>query len=267
MFVRNEHTVLKIVVGASMCLSSGFSGMAGCKDKTTNPKTNITRVEQEHGDGVLLPVLRPRVEPPLDPTQPPRSVVTPVHNPGQVTTQRNRQRRGDRQDQEGKKPDLELKHRQAPFAWRNGSEPLRPHQCGKQVNQQQHRYYGGQPGQNTHVSSFHTLSQAGTQANSKANVASPKRNMAGSQNVRSIVMLLLDELTTHELLTGSLPAMREASGAAFVAGCEVWTYRSRKLVAVRTETRCRTTGHQSRAPVTTAASMQTPCSCSGQVAR
>ena len=69
--MRNEITELKIVVGASIPLPSGFSGIDfGCSASTANPKTNITSVEQQHGDGVLLPVLRPGVHAPLDPAQP-----------------------------------------------------------------------------------------------------------------------------------------------------------------------------------------------------
>ena len=45
MFVRKETTELKIVVGATMVLPSGFSGKAGWLESTTNPKTNITRLK------------------------------------------------------------------------------------------------------------------------------------------------------------------------------------------------------------------------------
>ncbi len=65
-------TVLKIVVGASISLSSGLSGSDRLQRQHDEADDEHHRVEQQQGDGVLLPVLRPGVEPLLEPAQPAR---------------------------------------------------------------------------------------------------------------------------------------------------------------------------------------------------
>jgi hypothetical protein len=92
-----------------------------------------------------------------------------------------------------------LEHRADPWASHDGSKLFRPDQRDEEVNEEQHGYDGGQPSQSNHFRSFagiisnpgQILSQAGTQANIKAKVAKPNKNIAGSQ---------ISRFTTHPFL-------------------------------------------------------------------
>jgi hypothetical protein len=75
------------------------------------------------------------------------------------------------------------------LAANDGSEPFGPYQRDEEVNKEQQGYNGGKPSQSNHFWSFADIisspgqisSQAGTQANIKAKVAKPNKNIAGSQ--------------------------------------------------------------------------------------
>jgi hypothetical protein len=62
-------------------------------------------------------------------------------------------------------------------------EPLGTQKRGEQIDEEEN---GDQGAQNNHGSSFQTRSHATTKANMRPSVASPKKNMAGSQTVKSI---------------------------------------------------------------------------------
>src|SRR5262249_29951227 len=114
----------------------------------------------------------------LEPAQPAGGVVAAVDDPGQVTADRDRQ--GDRRADD--------EQRQKPHGPHGGGlsalEPLGAQQRHEEIDEQQE---GDQGGENLHGGSFHTRSQPATKANSRPNVASPRRNRAGSQIARSIV--------------------------------------------------------------------------------
>ena len=73
MLVKNEVTVLKIVVGASGPLSRVrqlVERQIRLERQHDEAEDEHERVEQQQGDGVLLPGLRPGVEAVFDPAEP-----------------------------------------------------------------------------------------------------------------------------------------------------------------------------------------------------
>ena len=60
--------------------------------------------EEEKGEGVLFPVLGSGVQASLDPAQPVRRPVMAVQKPGQIDTDRDRQRHGRADDEQREKP-------------------------------------------------------------------------------------------------------------------------------------------------------------------
>ena len=106
----------KIVVGASIALSSGFKGKLGLQDNTTKPKRNITRLNSMQREGILLPILRARVAEALQPAEEGRRTVLAIHDPGEVTAQGYGQGGRHDQDQHRQEPDLKLiEHRGQTF--------------------------------------------------------------------------------------------------------------------------------------------------------
>ena len=108
MFVKNDDTVLKIIVGASMCLPSGFKGNSGCNAKTTNPKMNITALNSKSAMAYCFQFWAPVSSKPSI-AQKPGSMVFAIHDPGAVAAEKDGQYRRRAKDQDRQKPDLKLR--------------------------------------------------------------------------------------------------------------------------------------------------------------
>ena len=91
-------TVLKIVDGARMPSPRGLSGAIGCRHRTTKPNTNSAMLKTSKRDRVLLPILRAGVDEVLEPFEHARRAVFPVHQPGEIGAERDRQH--DRREEE-----------------------------------------------------------------------------------------------------------------------------------------------------------------------
>ena len=128
--------MLKIVVGASIFLPSGLSGSNGCSARTAKPTTKIADVEQQQRDGVLLPVLRPGVDPLLEPAQPARQ-----HGNGR---RRSRPCTG-RAGSPGRRSATKIRSGKSPHG--ESLSPVRTtraQQRRQEVDEQQHGHEGGQ---------------------------------------------------------------------------------------------------------------------------
>ena len=97
--VRNEQTVLKIVVGASIPLPSGLSG-EGWRARIAKPKTKIATLNSSNAIAYCFQFCGPVLIRSFEPAQPRRRPVAAVEDPGQVEPERNRQGDG-RQENAG----------------------------------------------------------------------------------------------------------------------------------------------------------------------
>src|SRR5262249_43692706 len=97
-------------------------------------------------------------------------------DPGHEEAKRDCQNKGRAKDEEWKSP-----HDESSLST---LEPLGTQQCEQEINKQEQGY---ESGQQDHNGSFHTRSQAATNANISPSTANPSSNIEGSQIMRFIV--------------------------------------------------------------------------------
>ena len=139
MLVRNEQTVLKIVVGDEHPLAVRVERQQGLQRQNGITDDEGDDVEHQQREAVRLPVLRTRIEKTFD-----ASSRGSVEDPSHVSTQGYREGDGQSDYQQRQQPHcLHLSTCQA------SCEPFRTQQRGQEVGEQQNGEKDGEPDHDT----------------------------------------------------------------------------------------------------------------------